>query len=210
MLICTYLPWSGCQIPPNSLFSLSWTLSWDQWPLSFLCFFCFLAVLWTSSWIGSFSSPCSHSRWFYSSHGFHHLCANDAFIYISGLNHFPIFPLNNSTGTSHRHFKCKVFESLPNLFTPDSFTFKIYIKCVIYFYPSQDHLSFNYSFSLIWISNSFPRHRHDFTFALFWSDLVSTQHTEWSFEEKLGNIFCSKFLGDFPQTAIKSKLLAIA
>lgn len=82
---------------------------------------------------------------------------------------FPVCPLDDSTGTSHRHFKLKMFESLPHLYTPLIYLQNLYGMCHL-FLSLQDHPSFNYSFSLIWISNSFPCDLHD-TFAPFRSSL---------------------------------------
>lgn len=114
------------QTPTHSFSFLTLEIS----EFKFSVFLLFLSCSLTSSRIGPFLSVFPSQMvllfpWLSSS-----LCQRCLHLYF-WPKPLPICPLNNSTGTSHRHFKCKVFKSLLTV-TPDSFTFKIYIKCVIY------------------------------------------------------------------------------
>lgn len=112
-----------------------------------------------------------------------------------------IFLLDNYTGTFHRHFKFKIFKSLPHPYTHPLacyvlFTSKIYTEYVIHFYPFQDHPSSTYSlfssgWAIVFMISLIP--------LLPLSHLAFTWQTGSSFEIRLGNnVCCSKLFSDFP------------
>lgn len=126
---------------PNPIHALTliWTFSWYLWPLHFLGFFCLSAALWVDSWTGSFSFLYSSQIALISLRLSSPPCWGCPHLYFCPKP-LRICLLDNSTGTPHRHFPCKMIEILPPPHTPPiSWLCPFYLQnvygCVIYPIP---------------------------------------------------------------------------
>lgn len=149
---------------PIHALTLSWTFSWYLWPLHFLGLLCLSAALWVDSWTGSFSFLCSFQIALIWGCPHLYLCPKPLHICL----------LDNSTGTSHRHFPCKTSESLTPHPLVDYVPF-ISKSCmdVLFFLSWLGPSQFKLLPSLIWIINH-VRDLPDSAFAPVWSSLHTT------------------------------------